>query len=115
MAEGLNLHKKHIINYDESGWFNGNVFDFTNILRELGVNFWQNEDGTEIEIDRESLKGGIVTLKAIDKGNVDDVDVDYIAEMLDNESMTLAELIVCFEWLRDKSDQSHDKIYVSYF
>ena len=113
MAEGLNLHKKHIINYDESGWFNGNVFDFTDILRELGVKFWQNEDGTEIEINRDSLKGGITTLNHL--GEVDDIDVNHIAELLDIESITLAELIECFEWLYTKSDQSHDTIYVSYF
>lgn len=113
MAEGLNLHKKHIINYDESGWFNGNVFDFTDILRELSVKFWQNEGGTEIEINRDSLKGGITILKHLDEA--DDIDVNFIAKSLDKENMTLVELIECFEWLCNRSDQSHDTIYVSYY
>ena len=117
MSSGLNVHKKHVIEYAVSGWFSNDSRNFTRILRNLDVDFYQNEEEDEFEIERENLLKGIETLKKIDRKEETDVDVDIkeLSICLDEESITLNELISCFEWLCTKSDQKHDTIYISYY
>ena len=115
MSAGLNVHTKHVIEYGVSDWFSTDSRNFTRILRTLGVDFYQNDEGDDFEIEREDLLEGIETLKRIDRKEEKEVDIDELCKYLDDESITLNELITCFQWLVDKSDQSHTTIYISYY
>lgn len=115
MSAGLNVHKKHVIEYDNSGWFSNDPRNFINILRNLDVPFTSNDEETEFEIEREDLLKGIETLKMVDRGEETDVYVDDLTMCLDDENITLNELIACFKWLINKSDKKNTSIYISYF
>ena len=115
MSAGLNVHKKHVIEYDYSGWFSNDLRNFINILRNLNIPFTSNDEETEFEIEREDLSKGIETLKMVDRGEETDVYVDDLTMCLNDENITLKELIACFKWLISKSDKKNTSIYISYF
>lgn len=116
MSQGIKLHKKHIIEYDESEWFANDSHDLFSILYNLGVRFEVNGDDTEFEIHRESLKNGIEVLKHIENGEmVDDVNIVWLHECLDDENMTITDLIQCFEWMVENGDKNNTYIFMSFF
>lgn len=116
MSQGINLHKKHVIEYDESEWFANDRHNLFNILCNLGVRFEATSDETEFEIHRESLKNGIEILKHIENGEtMADVDTLCLHECLYDENMSVGELIQCFEWMVENGDKNNTYIYMSFF
>lgn len=122
MSTQLNIAKKRVIEYETSGWFNhGGTEAFHSILEILGVGFTMQdttapEYDMEFEVERDSIEEAIEVLHAIDRREeVEDVDIDDLCRALDNESMTLAELIDCLEFIKDKSDQNNSAILISFF
>lgn len=115
MSAGLNVHKKHVIEYNMSSWFCDDIRDFINILRNLNIPFISNDEETEFDIERENLLNGVETLKKIDNGEETDVYIDDLNKCLNDEHMNINDLINCFNWLINKSDQKNTSIYISYF
>lgn len=122
MSTQLNIAKKRVIEYETSGWFNhGGTEAFHNILEILGVGFtMQNTTAPEydmdFEVERDDIEEAIEVLHAIDREEeVEDVDIDDLCHALDRESMTLAELIDCLEFVKNKSDQDNSAILISFF
>lgn len=124
MGQSLNVAKKHIVEYSNSGWFYGYEGHqrFHYVLDELNIGYSSETDTPEFEkefqINRRELEKGVEKLRAIDRGEeVDDVDVNYLASILDISNITLSECIDCFDWLLNKSDKENEKdwIFVSFF
>lgn len=122
MSSTLHVAKKHVVEYEGSGWFNYNQDQLHGVLDALNVSYtgqgeWADEYDTEFSISRNSLQEARENLIRIDKGeDIPDVDVDLLSDCLDNVSMTLSELVQCFDFLLNESDQNDtDYIYVSFF
>lgn len=122
MSTQLNIAKKRVIEYETSGWFHhGGTEAFHSILEILGVGFTMQdttapEYDMEFEVERDSIEEAIGVLHAIDrKEEVEDVDIEDLYRALDRESMTLAELIDCLEFIKNKSDQNNSAILISFF
>ena len=120
MSQQLNVAKKYVIEYDTSGWFNhGGTYALHHMFDILGIGYNSQTDypefETDFEVERTEVLKGVETLKAIDREEPTDVDIDDLTEALDNESMTLNELIQCFEFIVNKSDKKNDTILISFF
>lgn len=120
MADSLNVAKKYVIKYETSGWFSNNGTEgLHKVLDILDVRYNSQTDYPEFErdfeVEREDILNGIETLKAIDRGEETDVDIERLCKVLDAESMTLNELIQCFEFIVNKSDQKNNTILISFF
>ena len=124
MGQSLNVAKKHIVEYANSGWFYGHegIVHFHKVLRLLDVHYsMQNDDAdneTDFEVERRSLGEGLAKLRTIAHGgDVDWVDEYELKECLGKADMTITECIDCFDWLLNKSDKENEKdwIFVSFF
>ena len=122
MSDTLHIQKKRVIEYASTGFFHGSCGTeyFHNVLDALNVEYTNKTDYPEYERDfevkRDSLADAVGELRKIEKGEeANDVDVEDLSDTLDNASITLSELIDCFSFLLETSDQTHDYIYVSFF
>jgi len=123
MSQQLNFQKKRIVEYACTGYFSG--YDgpehLHNLLDTLDVAYttkdeWASEYDDEFEIEKKSLKKAVNTLKRIDKGvRVRTVDIEDLTEMLDDASMTLNELVDCFNDMLKNAEKSREWIYVAFF
>lgn len=122
MSNTLHIQKKRIVEYASTSFFHGSygTEDLHHILNALDVKYTSKTDNPEYEQDfevkRDSLADAVGKLRKIEKDEKPtDVDVEYFSDTLDNASITLPELIDCFNFLLETSDQTHDYIYVSFF
>ena len=124
MSQCLNVAKKHVIEYAFSGYFNYGQEQLHNLLDDLDIEYTTVDEYTpeydrEFSINRRGLKRGITLLKRIDKEDeeaCEQVDVEDLCNHLDDASMTLAELIECFEWmLRTAEPNDKEYVHVSFF
>lgn len=120
MADSLNVAKKYVIKYETSGWFSNNGTEgLHHMFNVLDIDYNSQTDYPEFErdfeVEREAILKGIETLKAIDREEETDVDIEDLCKALDAENMTLNELIQCFEFIVNKSDQKNGTILISFF
>ena len=122
MSDTLHIQKKRVVEYASTGFFHGSygAEDLHHVLNALNVEYTSETDCPEYERDfevkRDSLADAVSQLHKIEKGEEPtDVDVEYFSDTIDNASITLPELIDCFNFLLEMSDQTHDYIYVSFF
>lgn len=122
MSTQLNIAKKRVIEYETSGWFNhGGTEAFHSVLESLGVGFTMQdttapEYDMDFEVERDSIEEAINVLHAIDREEeVEDVDLEQLLITLNDENMTVSELIDCLEFVKNKSDQNSSAILISFF
>ena len=124
MVQSLNVAKKHIVEYSNSGWFYGYEGSkyFHKLLSLLDIHYSSQTDNpeyeTDFEVERESLNQGLEKLQTIARGGeVDWVDAEDVTNILEKAYLTISECIDCFKWLLNKSDKENEKdwIFVSFF
>ena len=110
----MHVQKRHIIEYTDSGRFNYNQDNFTDILCYLGMDYYSSED--RIEIEKKEVFGGLVKLETLNNREEDgSVDRESLEECLDEIDMTLQELIDLFKWLLKNSDPDNEYIFLDWF
>lgn len=122
MSECLNVAKKHVIEYAFSGYFNHGQDKLHALLDDLDIEYTTTDEfcpefDRDFSINRRGLERGIKLLKLVDKDEpVEEVDLEDLCNHLDDASMTLAELIECFEWLlKTAEEKDKEYVHVSFF
>lgn len=117
MSNTISIHKKHVVEYAHSSFFNYRMDQLSYLFNILDVEYscfdnCANEE-TRFEVEVESLKEGLEKLKKYKDGESSEKlnklfsDNFYQPEPLDR-------VIKCFEWMLSNYDKNHDWIYIEF-
>ena len=114
MAQCMYVERKHVIEYTPNATIE-TCDALTDLLNMVGVDYLLRDYYDEGEVQRQNLKEGIETFRKYLDGE-ECIDMEELSAFKERcEIEDDRDILKFLEWMYEKSDQTNDTIYFSFF
>lgn len=114
MAQCMYVERKHVIEYTPNATIE-TCDALTDLLNMVGVDYLLRDYYDEGEVQRQNLKEGIETFRKHLDGE-ECIDMEELSAFKERcEIEDDRDILKFLEWMYEKSDQTNDTIYFSFF